>query len=165
LLYLRQRSGSLKKESLIVIGILIVIVIGLGIRLYFVNKELQNNKTIYCVMEDSESKLEIYYDFKDSKVYRYTVISTNGYSSDINIDAYADNMSATNLKYKGVTNKVWYDGNEFVTTEIYDLNTITEDEFKEMTGMSKTELQKKSRSEIIDSYLPIVNSDASFKCK
>jgi hypothetical protein len=154
-----------KNITLIVVVILIAIVIGMGIRLYFINKELQNNKTIYCVTEDSESKLEIYYDFKNGKVYRYSVINTQPFSESLNIDAYSDNANSFNLKYKGATNKIWYDNNEFVTTEIYDLNLLTEDEFKEITGMSKTKLQEKSRSEIIDSYIPMANSDASFECE
>jgi uncharacterized protein YkuJ len=143
-----------KNITLIVVVILIAIVIGMGIRLYFINRELQNNKTIYCITEDSESKLEIYYDFKNGKVYRYSVI-----------DAYSNNANSSNLKYKGVTNKIWYDSNEFIATEIYDLNLLTEEEFKEITGMSKTKLQEMSRSEIIDSYIPMINSNASFKCE
>jgi hypothetical protein len=154
-----------KKNLLIVVSILIVIIIGMGIKLCFINKELQNNKTIYCVMEDSESKLEIYYDFKDEKVYRYSITNTQPYSEDINIDAYSNNANSSNLKYKGVTNKIWYDNNEFVTTEIYDLNLLTEEEFKEITGMSKEELQEMSRSEIINSYVSMVNSDSNFKCE
>jgi hypothetical protein len=154
-----------KNITLIVVVILIAIVIGMGIRLYFINKELQNNKTIYCVTEDSESKLEIYYDFKNGKVYRYSVINTQPYSEDLNIDSYSNVANSSNLKYKGVTNKIWYDSNEFITTEIYDFNLLTEEEFKEITGMSKTELQEMSRSEIIDSYIPMINSNASFKCE
>ena len=61
------------------------------------------------------------------------------------------------------TGKFWTNDKYYVTTEIYDLNLLTEDEFKEITGMSLNELKTKSRREIIDSIVPMSNS-GTFKC-
>ena len=159
----------MKKNILLVcIAGLILIVVGLGIGLFITNKELKNSQTIYCVMEDNaqQTKMEMYFDFKKKQVYRYTIISTNPYNENVNIDNYETFMNNSNKKYKGATSKVWYDNEKFMTTEIYDLSLLSEDEFKEITGMSKKELQNKSRSEIIESIVPMGgSSNSSFKCE
>ena len=75
-------------------------------------------------------------------------------------------MDNSNKKYKGATSKVWYDNENVMTTEIYDLGLLSEKEFKEITGMSKKELQTKSRDEIIESIIPMGDSSSSsFKCE
>ena len=157
-----------KKSFLICIIGLILIVVGLGIGLFITNKELKNSQTIYCVMEDNaqQTKMEMYFDFKKKQVYRYTIISTNPYNDNINIDNYKSFMDNSNKKYKGATSKVWYDNENVMTTEIYDLGLLSEKEFKEITGMSKKELQTKSRDEIIESIIPMGDSSSSsFKCE
>ena len=50
-----------------------------------------------------------------------------------------------------------------MTIETYDLELLTEEEFKEITGMSLKELKSKTRQQIIDSIIPMSNG-GSFKC-
>jgi len=50
-----------------------------------------------------------------------------------------------------------------MTTEIYNLDLLTENEFKEITGMSIKDIKSKTRKEIIESIIPM-GEDGSFKC-
>ena len=82
----------MKKNKLfiIIIFILALIILILGIKTYTLNETVKNNESIYCVVEDKtqQTKMEMYFDFKDNQVYRYTVISTNPYTENINIKNY-----------------------------------------------------------------------------
>ena len=139
----------MKKNKLfiIIIFILAVIILILGIKTYTLNKTAKNNESIYCVMEDKtqQTKKEMYFDFKDNQIYRYTVISTNPYTEK---------------------SKVWTDNKKVVTTEISNLDLLSETEFKELTGMSKKEFQSKNRDEIIESIIPFTSEENTiFECK
>ena len=125
----------------------------------------KNEKSIYCVMEDAtkENKMEIYYDFKDGEVYRYSIVNTNKLTDNINVDAYKEMIQKSNDKYKGATSKFWKDDNTYMTTEIYNLDLLTENEFKEITGMSLKDIKSKTRKDIIESIIPM-GEDGSFKC-
>ena len=159
----------MKKNRIFIIIILIlaVIVVALGIKTYTLNETAKNNESIYCVMEDKtqQTKMEMYFDFKDNQVYRYTVISTNPYTENINITNYETALNNTNKKYEGATSKVWTDNKKVVTTEISNLDLLSETEFKELTGMSKKELQSKNRNEIIESIIPYITDESvNFEC-
>lgn len=149
----------------LIIFLLIVILTFLLIKTLFVNRKLRDNSSIYCVMEDSlgENKMEIYYDFIDGEVYKFSIINTNKMTENVNVDAYKDSMKKLNDKYKGATGKFWTDNNIYITTEIYDLTLLSEYEFKEITSMSKKELKTKTRQDIIDSIIPM-GSDGIYKC-
>ena len=157
----------MKKKKIIHI---IVIIFGISIALFclmflLINQNLKNNSSIYCIMEDDskENKMEIYYDFKDGQVYRYSIVNTNKLTNKINIEAYKEMIQNTNNQYKGSTGKFWNDNNVYMTIETYDLELLTEEEFKEITGMSLKELKSKTRQQIIDSIIPMSNG-GSFKC-
>ena len=84
----------MKKKKIIYI---IVIIFGISIALFclmflLINQNLKNNSSIYCIMEDDskENKMEIYYDFKDGQVYRYSIVNTNKLTNKINIEAYKE---------------------------------------------------------------------------
>lgn len=159
----------MKKNKIFIIIILILtfIIVALGIKVYTLNETSKNNETLYCVMEDKkqQSKMEIYFDFKDNQVYRYTVISTNPYKESINISNYEKIISNTNKKYEGAISKVWTDNKKVVTTEISNLDILSATEFKELTGISKKELQSKNRDEIIESIIPFGEESTKFECK
>lgn len=118
----------MKKDKIFIIIILILtfIIVALGIKVYTLNETSKNNETLYCVMEDKkqQSKMEMYFDFKDNQVYRYTVISTNPYKESINISNYEKIISNTNKKYEGAIAKVWTDNKKVVTTEIFNLDIL-----------------------------------------
>lgn len=153
-----MKKQSWGKCIVLVLGIVVVVV---GMMLLFKKDE----SSIYCVMEDTkqENKMEIYYDFKDGKVYRYSIVNTNKLTENINVEAYKEMMEKSNNKYKGATSKFWNDNNTYMTTEIFNLDLLTENEFKEITGMSLKELKSKTRKEIIKSITPMGNG-GSFKC-
>ncbi len=159
----------MKKNKIFIIIILILtfIIVALGIKVYTLNETSKNNETLYCVMEDKkqQSKMEMYFDFKDNQVYRYTVISTNPYKESINISNYEKIISNTNKKYEGAISKVWTDNKKVVTTEISNLDILSETEFKELTGISKKELQSKNRDEIIESIIPFGEESTKFECE
>ncbi len=154
-----------KKILFSIIFILLVVVILLGVMFWLTNQKLKNNSSIYCVMEDNlkENRMEIYYDFKDGQVYRYSIVNTNKLTENINIEAYKEMILNSNNKYKGFTGKFWTDNNVYMTTEIYDLDLLSENEFKELTGISLKELKTKTRQEIIDSIIPM-GDIGNFKC-
>ncbi len=152
------------KIFIIIIFILVIMLCLLSFKFLSINKELNNSKSIYCVMNDNGSnKMEIYYDFKNGMVYRYSIINTNEYNKNINVEIYKENFDKFNNKYKGAIQKFWTDNNIYITTEIYDLELLTENEFKEITGISLKELKSKTRQQIIDSFVPMVDG-GSFKC-
>lgn len=100
---------------------------------------------------------KIYYDFIDGEVYKFSIINTNKMTENVNVDAYRESMKKLNDKYKGATGKFWNDNNIYITTEIYNLNLLSEEEFKEITFMSKKDLKSKTRQDIIDSIIPMGN--------
>lgn len=147
-----------KWGSFIILGVVIILICSI----FFLTK---NESSIYCVMEDAaqENKMEIYYDFKDGEVYRYSIVNTNKLTESINIDAYKETFLNSNNKYKGAISKFWNDNRTYMTTEIFNLDLLTEQEFKEITGMSLKELKSKTRKEIIKSIIPM-SDGGSFKC-
>ena len=78
-----------------------------------INAESKSNgyESIHCVLWDKEGidKMELYYDFIDEKVYRFSIIGTNALSDSINVENYEKAMNATNEKYAGYSGKVWHD--------------------------------------------------------
>lgn len=152
------------KIFIIIIFILVIMLCLLSFKFLSINKELNNSKSIYCVMNDNGSnKMEIYFDFKNGMVYRYSIICTNKYNKNINVEIYKETIDKFNNKYKGAIQKFWTDNNIYITTEIYDLELLTENEFKEITGISLKELKSKTRQQIIDSFVPMLDG-GSFKC-
>ena len=73
-------------------------------------------------------------------------------------------LKKNNNKYKGATSKFWTDNNIYMTTEIYNLDLLSEQECKELTTFSKKDLKSKTRKEIIDSFIPMINDSETFKC-
>lgn len=126
----------------------------------------KESDTIYCITENQEQneKLEIYFDFKDKKVYRFSIIGTQNYSDSINIDRYIKSIDNTNKKYVGSLGKIWYDNKKFITIETYHLDILSEEEFKQLTGMSKKEIQATNRQELIDLIIPI-GETSNYSCK
>ncbi len=152
------------KIFIIIIFILVIILCLLSFKILSINKELNNSKSIYCVMKDNSSnKMEIYFDFKNGAVYRYSIINTNKYDKNIKVETYKEIFERFNNKYKGAIQKFWTDNNIYITTEIYDLELLTENEFKEITGMSIKNLKSRTRQQIIDSMIPM-GDGGSFKC-
>ena len=154
-----------KKIYFLCFCLLFLGIIILGIKVFLLKEQLKNNSTIYCVMEDEkkENKMELYFDYKDGKIYKYSIINTNKMTDNINIDAYKQKMENNNQKYKGATGKFWTDSNIYVTSEIYNLDLLSEKEWKELTMFSKKDLQTKTRQEIIDSILPVTKGK-TFHC-
>ena len=154
-----------KKIYFLCFCLLFLGIIILGIKVFLLKEQLKNNSTIYCVMEDEkkENKMELYFDYKDGKIYKYSIINTNKMTDNINIDAYKQKMEDNNQKYKGATGKFWTDSNIYVTSEIYNLDLLSEKEWKELTMFSKKDLQTKTRQEIIDSILPVTKGK-TFHC-
>ena len=96
-------------EILIMMVTLVLIVFLCFFKIIKLNNEIQKNKTIYCTMLDNsnDSKMEISFDFKDGKVYRYSVISTNRINDNVNKENYDYLMSKSNKEHKGATQKFW----------------------------------------------------------
>lgn len=158
----------MKKKSLIyfmIIGVLIIILCFFAIKYYSVNEKLNENKTIYCVMEDlnNEGKMELYYDFKDNHVYRYSIISTYKMTDDFKIDVARDLANKSNEKYKGIIQNVWTDGKIRVSSEIYNLDIMTEEDYNSDAGIFVKELKNKTRKQIIESITPMGESKI-FEC-
>ncbi|MBQ7140925.1 MAG: hypothetical protein IJO32_05420 [Bacilli bacterium] len=155
------------KNMLFIVVILVLIIVAgfFGIKDYNLTNELKENKTIYCVMEDSSNngKMELYYDFKDNHVYRYSVISTYKMTDDFKIDVAKELANKSNEKYKGIIQKVWTDGNVRISSEIYNLDIMTEADFNSETGLLVKDLKSKTRQQIIDSINPM-GENGTFKC-
>ena len=158
----------MKNKYVIFIVAIILLIIGmtiLGFKYHNTSSELKNNKMIYCVMEDpsNDGKMELYYDFKDNHVYRYTMVSTYKMTNDFRIDLARESANKSNEKYKGIIQNIWTDGNVRVSTEIYNLDIMTEDELNSDAGFLVKDLKTKTRDEIIDSIKPMGES-GTFKC-
>lgn len=148
----------------IVFLILITLIILLITRVVTLSRENEKNKSIYCKMESDKEKMELYFDIKDGVAYRFTIVTEQPYKEELNIDNYNKFTNKSNQKYRGATSKVWHDNNTFITTDIFDINSLSEKEFKELLGMSKKELQKKTRKEIIDS-IDIMGEVTDYFCE
>lgn len=110
-----------------------------------------DSNSIYCKSETSQTdKIELYYDFKDGSVYRYTIVTTNPITEEVDRKRQEQFIDALNLKYKGIIAKIWYENDTFTTIEIFDLDRLTETEMKDLTGISIKELKNKSREELIN---------------
>ena len=117
--------------------------------------EIDNSyESVHCVLgdKDGNDKLELYYDFNDNKVYRFSIVSTKLLDDSIDIEKYERIVADTNSKRAGYSGKVWHDNEKMITLETYYLDLFSEEEFKEALMMSKEELQSKNRKEIIFEY-------------
>lgn len=122
------------------------------------------SNTIYCKSETSPTeKIEIYYDFKDGSVYKYTIVTTNPITKDVDREKQEQFITAGNLKYKGLIAKIWYENDTYTTTEIFDLDRLKENEMRDLTGISIKELKNTSRDELINTIVP--TSSFKFTCK
>ena len=120
---------------------------------------------IHCVLEEKDSidKMELYYDFNDNKVYRFSIVSTYALTDSIDIEKYEKGVSVTNAKYAGYSGKIWHDNEKMITLESYYVDLFSEEEFKEAIMMSKEELQSKNRKEIIESIVPM-GDNSKYSC-
>ena len=122
------------------------------------------SNSIYCKSETSPTdKIEIYYDFKDGSVYKYTIVTTNPITEDVDREKQEQFITAGNLKYKGLIAKIWYENDAYTTTEIFDLDRLKENEMRDLTGISIKELKNTSRDELINTIVP--TSSFKFTCK
>ena len=171
-----KSKQSNSKAIIIFVLLLVVIIIGSMLinSLFSKNSEpnekdttAQDYSSIYCKTEMSPTdKIEHYYDFYDGSVYRYTLITTVPINKDFNKEKkekLIDAIEKMNTKYKGAISKIWFEEEAYTLTEIYDLNSLTEAEMKNIMGMSIKELKKQSREELKKSIVPM--SGTSFYCK
>lgn len=150
---------------IVVIVLLVLVLSILGVKYYSVRNELKDNKTIYCVMEDpsNDGKMELFYDFKDNQVYRYSIVSTYKMTDDYKIDTAKELAIKSNEKYKGIIQDVWTDGKVRVSTEIYNLDIMNDEDFNSDAGLLVKDLKSKTRQQIIDSINPI-GENGTYKC-
>lgn len=129
--------------------------------------EIENRyESIHCVLGDKNGtdKLELYYDFNDNKVYRFSIVTTKLLTDSIDIETYKRIVTDTNSKQAGYSGKVWHDNEKMITLETYYLELFSEEEFQEALMMSKEELQSKTRKEIIESIVPM-GDNVNYSCK
>ena len=90
-------------------------------------------------------------------------VTTNPITEDVDREKQEQFITAGNLKYKGLIAKIWYENDTYTTTEIFDLDRLTETEMKDLTGISIKELKNTSREELINTIVP--TSSFKFTCK
>lgn len=148
------------KNNKILIGVivgLILIIIGLCYGLFRVNNKLVNNNTIHCVMDSSEGRMEILYDYRDGEIYRYSVIGIYDYKDSVNVDTYKLGAERYNEKYMGVVEKFWTDYNKYYVIDIFNFDLLSDEEFEEVMYMSRSKFKELGRQDIIDSFVPMMN--------
>ena len=158
----------MKNKYLVFVVVIVLLVIGvgvLGVKYYNTNSALKNNTTLYCVMEDqvNDGKMEFYYDFKDNHVYRYMIVSSYKMTDNFNVELAKALITKNNEAYKGIVQSFWTDNNTRLTTEVYYLDLMTEEDYSSQLGNLVKDLKDKSRQEIIDSIVPMSDGD-TFKC-
>lgn len=168
-----DKNAKKKKIKKIPWGVLIFIVclvIVFTVSLTFNILQLKRSKdyeNVYCVMEDTaeNSKLEMYFDYQDNKIYRYTLIGTKPFSEDINIERYEKGGKIAEEKSLGLIEKYWFDEEKFVTMDIYMLPLMSDEEFKQATGMTKKDFEKQTKQEVIDSIIVMGQEGTAFHCE
>lgn len=167
-----------RNDNFIIIVILFLSLIILSI-IFINNLKNKSNETdsidhnaivsnaIYCKTETSPTdKIEIYYDFKDDSVYRYTIVTTSPIQEDfdkVKKEKLINSIETLNSKYKGLISKIWFEDDAYTITEIFDLERLTESEMKNLTGISIKEIKNQSRDELKKAIIPM--SSSSFYCK
>lgn len=144
----------MKKNSIVYLGVVVTLLIAvfLGVKYKIINDKFEDNKVIYCLAEiDDVTKMEFYVDFKDGKAYRYTQVFTNKLNVE-GLDTYREGILEENLKYKGITAKVWNDDKVRVTTEVFAIDEIVKEDTDDTMLKSIKEFKNMSRSEIIDAF-------------
>ncbi len=116
---------------IIILVVLLIITIFLGYKLKVTGDKYEENKSLYCVTGDNTNdKIELYFDFKDGKAYRYTQVFTNEFKPEYNLDSYKQLIEEEN-KYKSVIAKIWNNDKVSILTEVFDLDEKNKDELKE----------------------------------
>ena len=72
--------------------------------------EIDNSyESIHCTLgdKDGNDKMELYYDFNDNKVYRFSIVNTYLLTDSIDVEKYEKGVSVTNAKYAGYSGKIW----------------------------------------------------------
>jgi hypothetical protein len=123
----------------------------------------EENQSIYCKTSSSNDSIELYFDFNNNSLYRYSIITTNQITDEFDISIINKQTQINNEKYKGLISKIWYDDNTFITYDIFDLNLLSEEEMKEITGLSIKELKSKSRDELKENIIYFASDE--FFCK
>ena len=123
----------------------------------------EENQSIYCKTSSSNDSIELYFDFNNNSLYRYSIITTNQITDEFDITIINKQTQINNEKYKGLISKIWYDDNTFITYDIFDLNLLSEEEMKEITGLSIKELKSKSRDELKENIIYFASDE--FFCK
>ncbi len=155
-----------KKKNIkkIIMFILLFSIIAIIITLLLLNLcKREENQAIHCKTTNSNNSIEVYFDFNNNSLYRYSIITTNQINDEFDITNINKQTQINNEKYKGLISKIWYDNNTYTTYEIFDLNLLSEEEMKELTGLSIKELKNKSSDELKDSIIPF--SSDEFSCE
>ncbi len=155
-----------KKKNIkkIIMFILLFSFIAIIITLLLLNLcKREENQSIYCKTSSSNDSIELYFDFNNNSLYRYSIITTNQITDEFDITIINKQTQINNEKYKGLISKIWYDDNTFITYDIFDLNLLSEEEMKEITGLSIKELKSKSRDELKENIIYFASDE--FFCK
>ena len=153
----------MKKNKIIiisVISILVVLISFFSVKYYLTNKKLKDNAPIHCITNGSDSKIEVFYDFKNGEVYRYSIISTNKITDSFDINRYKELTDKFNNENEGAIEKVYVKDDNYIIMDIYNIDFMNDEDFKKLMFMSKEEFKSKSRKEIKDSVVPISANSA-----
>ena len=138
-----------------VISILVLLISFFSVKYYLTNKKLKDNAPIYCISSSKDGKMEIFFDFKDGEVYRYSIISTNKLTDDFDINRYKELTDKFNNESESAIEKVYIKDNNYIIMDIYNIDFMKDEDFKKLMFISKEEFKSKSRKEIKDSVVPI----------
>ncbi len=93
------------------------------------------------------------------------LIGTKPFSEDINIERYEKGGKIAEEKSLGLIEKYWFDEEKFVTMDIYMLPLMSDEEFKQATGMTKKGFEKQTKQEVIDSIIVMGQEGTTFHCE
>lgn len=91
----------MKKIHIILIALVLLFISGCS-------ENANNYEPVHCVFGNREKNdsIELFFDFKDKQVYRYSIFTVSKYNENINFDNYVKMTNNVNQKYVGAMGKV-----------------------------------------------------------
>lgn len=148
----------------VLIIILIIALVAVGILSYKfikVQKLYDDNKPLYCTINDKESsdKYEMSFHFKDGILNNYTKTITKKPYSEESFNSLKKTIDQINANYKITTQKLIQDSEKSILRENYNLEGATNEELKNINFSFGKDEKLMNRKEIIDLFEQIKSGE------
>lgn len=147
------------------IGALLVVIVGLIVMSTLYMNNIRN-KPVHCVQKTDNSTLDIYYEFEDGKIFRYTSVTTSKGIENSEVEKRKKMNEINDEKYPQYVVKGWLIDDTYTTMEVFDFDYLPDADAKNLTGTTSTEWKNMTRQQLLKNFNRFGNEKkGEFTCK